>query len=124
MTRPKDSDEGSKLPQRRRNTRRSKGHDEHPSEQKDSGEVGVPLQQDQDVDRTIVHRQYLERRLQGGAPATPEAYERAIEQWQQLPGAIAQVPVINPTPTQAAPTPTDTNGEAPASDAPDKEQQS
>jgi hypothetical protein len=91
---------------------------------KDSDEGGAPPQQDRNVDRTIVYRDYLERRLQGGAPATPEDYARAIEQWQQLPGAIAQVPVTKPTPTQAAPTPTDTSGVEPASDAQDKEQRS
>lgn len=91
---------------------------------KDSDEGGVPPQQDRNVNRTIVQREYLERRLQGGAPATPEAYERAIEQWQQLPGAIAQVPVTKPTPTQAAPMPIDTSEVAPASDAVDNEQRS
>ncbi len=122
MTRP--SDESNELPKGRRNTKRAKGHDEHPSEPKDSDGGGTPPQQDRNVDRTIVHRDYLERRLQGGAPATPEAYARAIEQWQQLPGAIAQVPVTSQTPAQAVPTPTDASGMASASDALDKEQRS
>ena len=124
MAKSKDSDEGSELQKRSRNTKRAKGHEEALPKPKDSDEGGAPPHIDENADSTIVHRDYLERRLQGGAPATPEAYARAIEQWQQLPGAIAQVPVTNPTPTQAAPTPTDTSGVASASDAPDKEQQS
>jgi hypothetical protein len=39
-----------------------------------------------------VHQQIVERRLSGGAPATPEAYAKAIEEWQQLPGSIVRPP--------------------------------
>ncbi len=94
------------------------------AKQKNSDNGDETPQQDRTVNRTIVQRDYLERRLQGGAPASQEAYTHAIDQWQQLPGAIAQVPVTKPTSTEAAPTPTDTNEVAPASDAPDKEEQS
>ena len=36
----------------------------------------------------VLRQEFIARRLEGGAPATPEAYARAIDQWQQLPGAI------------------------------------
>jgi hypothetical protein len=45
-------------------------------------------QSSRNVNRIKVQRDFVERRLQGGAPATHDAYARAVEQWQQLPGAI------------------------------------
>jgi hypothetical protein len=39
-----------------------------------------------------VHQAYLDHRLAGGEPATPEAYRRAVEQFQKLPGAVRSVP--------------------------------
>ena len=39
-----------------------------------------------------VHQQILERRVGGGAPATPEAYAKALEQWQKLPGSVMRPP--------------------------------
>jgi hypothetical protein len=45
----------------------------------------------------ILRHEFIAHRLEGGAPATPEAYARAIEQWQQLPGAIASRTQISPT---------------------------
>jgi hypothetical protein len=41
-----------------------------------------------------VHQAYLEHRLKGGAPASPEAYRRAIEQFQKLPGAVQSTPIV------------------------------
>ena len=43
-----------------------------------------------------VHQAYLEHRLAGGEPATPEAYRRALEQFEKLPGAIQTVPPTAP----------------------------
>jgi hypothetical protein len=43
-----------------------------------------------------VHRAYLEHRLAGGEPATPELYRRAVEQFQKLPGATRSVPPATP----------------------------
>jgi hypothetical protein len=37
-----------------------------------------------------VHQQIVERRLCGGAPATPEAYAKALEEWQRLPGSVVR----------------------------------
>jgi hypothetical protein len=31
----------------------------------------------------LIHEDYVRRRLGGGAPATPEAYERAVEQFNR-----------------------------------------
>jgi hypothetical protein len=39
-----------------------------------------------------VHQQIIDRRLGGGAPATPEAYAKALEEWHQLPGSIIRPP--------------------------------
>jgi hypothetical protein len=43
-----------------------------------------------------VHEAYLEHRLGGGAPATPDAYRRGVEQFQRLPGAVRSVPPVTP----------------------------
>jgi hypothetical protein len=45
-----------------------------------------------DADPERIHREYVERHLGGGEPATPEAYERGVEQWRRLPGAISRAP--------------------------------
>jgi hypothetical protein len=49
-----------------------------------------------------VHQAYLEHRLGGGEPATPEAYRRAVEQFQKLPGAMPSVPPAAPSETPQA----------------------
>lgn len=51
-----------------------------------------PLQRNPDADPVKIHRDYIERRVGGGAPPTPEAYERAIREWHQLPGAVSVPP--------------------------------
>jgi hypothetical protein len=54
-----------------------------------------------------VPREFLAHRLEGGAPATPEAYARAMAQWQQIPGAVLSHTQILPTsvrPSTAIPT--------------------
>jgi hypothetical protein len=43
-----------------------------------------------------IHRAYLEHRVQGGDPPTPERYRRAIEQFQKLPGAVRSTPPAMP----------------------------
>jgi len=53
------------------------------------GEEGEPLRRDPDADPVKVHRDYVERRLRGGAPPSPEAYARALEQWHRLPGSVS-----------------------------------
>src|SRR5947209_6279154 len=45
----------------------------------------------------VVHERIVAKRLEGGAPATPEAYARALEQWNQLPGSVMRPPTdVNP----------------------------
>jgi hypothetical protein len=39
-----------------------------------------------------VHDAYLEHRLGGGRAAEPAAYERGIEQFEKLPGALRTTP--------------------------------
>jgi hypothetical protein len=45
-----------------------------------------------EADPVRIHREYVERRVSGGADATPEAYARAIKQWHELPGAVSAPP--------------------------------
>jgi hypothetical protein len=45
-----------------------------------------------DADPVGIHRGYVERHLEGGGPATPEAYERALGQWHGLPGSVSRPP--------------------------------
>jgi hypothetical protein len=45
-----------------------------------------------DADPARIHREYVERHVGGGGPATPEAYEQALRQWHELPGAVSTPP--------------------------------
>ncbi len=49
-----------------------------------------------DADPVRIHREYVERRLEGGGPATPEAHEQALRQWRELPGAVSRPPAEEP----------------------------
>ena len=46
------------------------------------------LERNPDADPVRIHRQYVQKRIGGGELPTPEAYERAVDQWHQLPGAV------------------------------------
>ena len=48
----------------------------------------------EDEESLLLHDAYLEYRLAGGAPATPEAYRRAAEQFDRLPGVIRSRPGV------------------------------
>jgi hypothetical protein len=48
-----------------------------------------------------VHEQIVERRLGGGAPATPVAYAKALEEWHQLPGVVMRPPTDEKPATKA-----------------------
>ncbi|HEX7359965.1 MAG TPA: hypothetical protein VF283_05710 [Bryobacteraceae bacterium] len=39
------------------------------------------------------HIEIEDRRFRGGLPPTPELYERAREQWNQLPGSVVRSPM-------------------------------
>jgi hypothetical protein len=43
-----------------------------------------------DADPVKIHREYVEQRLEGGGEATPEAYDEALRQWQNIPGAVSK----------------------------------
>jgi len=47
-------------------------------------------------DAVKIHEAYLQHRLGGGEPASPEAYRRALEQFEKLPGATRATPVSVP----------------------------
>ena len=44
------------------------------------------------ADPQRIHREYVEQHTGGGEEPTPEAYERGLEQWHRLPGAVNQPP--------------------------------
>jgi len=47
-----------------------------------------------------IHEAFLKHRLEGGEPPSSQAYARAVEQFQKLPGAIRGKPAfIPPAPT-------------------------
>lgn len=50
-----------------------------------------------------VHVEIISRRLGGGAAPTPEAYARALEQWQQLPGSVMRPPTDVLPPARESP---------------------
>jgi hypothetical protein len=61
----------------------------------DYGEGGGPPDDERpvgpgnpDADPVTIHEAFVERRIGGGRPATPEAYEEALRQWRRLPGAV------------------------------------
>jgi len=56
----------------------------------DDGEQ--PLRRNEDADPVEIHRDYVERRIGGGGPATSDAYARAIEEFQRMPGAVRTPP--------------------------------
>lgn len=59
-----------------------------------------------------VHQQIVERRLGGGAPATPEAYAKGLEEWHKLPGSVVRPPSDEKSGTESKPkTPPENEGE-------------
>lgn len=61
------------------------------------------LERNPDADPVRIHREYVQQRLGGGELPTPEAYERAVDQWHQLPGAVrAPVSEVHPLAEQVA----------------------
>ena len=58
-----------------------------------------------------VHDEINERRLGGGADPTSEAFQRALEQWQRLPGSVVRPPSDVKAPE--SPTPNDSGESGP-----------
>jgi hypothetical protein len=91
MPKPKDPDEGRE--ERERRDRAEQGRQEHGRRGEDDRYPEKDRPRRRRMGREhAVHQQIVERRLSGGAPATPEAYAKAIEEWQQLPGSIVRPP--------------------------------
>lgn len=65
----------------------------------------------------IVHIEIANRRLQGGAPPTPQAYARAFEQWRKLPGAVVHLPTADLARAPDTPMPVDQDAAALFDDA-------
>ena len=57
----------------------------------------------EDEESVRLNEAYAEHRVAGGAPATPEAYQRAVEQFQRLPGAVRTRPGIGRASRRTAP---------------------
>jgi competence ComEA-like helix-hairpin-helix protein len=67
-------------------------------------------------DPVRIHEDYLRHHLEGGGPATPEAYEHARLQFARLPGAVQRPP----TEVKAAEPPTEPASDEPAGDEEDE----
>jgi hypothetical protein len=52
-----------------------------------------------------VHEEIIARHYEGGTAPTPEAYRRALKQWQQLPGSIVRPPTDVQPPAKKASNP-------------------
>lgn len=50
----------------------------------------------EEADAVKVHEAYLQHRLGGGEPPSPEAYRRGVEQFEKLPGATRSTPAVEP----------------------------
>jgi hypothetical protein len=59
----------------------------------------------EDEESLRLHEAYLEYRVAGGAPASPEAYRRAVEQFDRLPGVIRARPGVGQAPPPQPATP-------------------
>jgi hypothetical protein len=75
------------MPRVRKGDEESRKGNEKPRE--DDGKQKPSPPGNPDADPVKIHREYVERRLGGGATATSDAYARALEQWHKLPGAVS-----------------------------------
>ena len=69
----------------------------------------------EDEDSLRLHEAYLRTSSPGSTPATPEAYRRAVEQFDRLPGVIRARPEVGRTAPPRRATPP---GEEPRDDEP------
>jgi len=93
---PSDDRERREREQRARqeDARREHGrheHEPHEDEHDGPGDQARPRRRRMGREHAV-HQQIVERRLGGGAPATPEAYVEALKEWHQLPGAVIRPP--------------------------------
>jgi hypothetical protein len=66
---------------------------EHPAhgEEGSYAEKGQPRRRRMGREHAV-HQKIVEKRLGGGAPATPDAYAEALKEWQKLPGSVVRPP--------------------------------
>jgi hypothetical protein len=86
---PKPKDPGHGHEERDRKERSEHAHHGHEDAHEHPADAERPRRRRMGRDH-IVHQQIVDRRLSGGAPATPAAYAVGLTQWQQLPGSIVR----------------------------------
>jgi hypothetical protein len=95
MPKPKHPDRGGdEFPHREGDEAReayADGGDDRRFPPADGDGEGYPYRDRDGRDREVIV-EIVKRRLEGGAPPTPEAYARALKQWQRLPGAVVHDP--------------------------------
>jgi hypothetical protein len=64
-----------------------------------------------------VHQEILERRMRGGPELTPEAYERALDEWRNLQGSVMRPPTDVKGPTDTESDSKENNEQKPKSDS-------
>jgi hypothetical protein len=79
----KSAKETAKAPAKKRAAKAPAG-----SEPPSGGRGRPTLTRNPDADPVRIHREYVQRRLAGGALPTPEAYERAIDEWHSMSGSV------------------------------------
>jgi hypothetical protein len=89
MARKRRDSTGEEPPERDEEDKGGEGEEKPPSRQRPK--LGNP-----NADPVKIHREYVEERLGGGGPATPEAYDQALRQWQNIPGAVSRPPAEVP----------------------------
>jgi hypothetical protein len=112
----KPPDNGDAKPPDDKDSKPSKGEGRRPPDGDGERPVGPG---NPDADPVRIHEAFVERRVGGGRPATPKAYEQALRQWRRMPGAV-RVPPTELTGEEAPPA--SEAGEEPAQeDRPDDE---
>lgn len=93
MPKAKDERERKRREQEERaqHERQRRGQPRHEDEQERHEDNEQPRRRRMGREHAV-HQEIIERRLGGGAPATPEAYAKALEEWHQLPGSVVRPP--------------------------------
>jgi hypothetical protein len=104
MPKPKDPDEGRE--ERERRNRGERAHHEQGGHRDDDdrrGEQETPRRRRMGREHAV-HQELLEKRIGGGDPPTPEAYAKALQEWQQLPGSVVRPPTdVKPSESEKDP---------------------
>jgi len=112
MPKPKDPNENrerrehEEREQRERAEHAGHEHEPHKDEHEGPGDKDQPRRRRMGREHAV-HQQIIDRSLGGGAPATPEAYAKALEEWHQLPGSVVRPPTDEKPATKTAPEGTD-----------------